>query len=117
MNNKAFTLIELLAVIIILGLLLTLTTPQIMDALDNSKEKIYDRQKELIETAAERWAVDNMQKYTSKEYITVEELKNEGYLNKNKVNNPKTKEKISGCVFITKNKNKYKYEYSETCTK
>ena len=41
MNNKAYTLIELLAVIIILGLILTLTTPKIIDLLNNSKKNIY----------------------------------------------------------------------------
>ena len=117
MNDKAYTLIELLAVIIILGLILTLTTPKIIDLLNNSKENIYERQKELIIDAAQRWAVDNIQKNSTNDYITIEELKKDGYINKDTVNNPKTKENMGGCVFITKDNNKYKYEYSETCTK
>ena len=61
MNNKAFTLVELLAVIIILGLLVTITVPNIMNAIDISREKSYNSQVEEIEKAAERWAVDNLQ--------------------------------------------------------
>lgn len=41
MNKKAFTLVELLAVIIILGLLLTLTAPKITQTLKEAKEKTY----------------------------------------------------------------------------
>ena len=37
MNNKGFTLIELFAVIIVLALLAIITTPAIMDSIDNSK--------------------------------------------------------------------------------
>ena len=117
MNNKAFTLVELLAVIIILGLLVTITVPNIMNAIDISREKSYNSQVEEIEKAAERWAVDNLQTVNSKEYITVTELKEEGYLNKKEVKNPKTKEEMNGCVFIIKENNNYKYEYKEPCTK
>ena len=115
MKNKAFTLIELLAVIVILGLLATITTPNIINVINVSREKTYSRQISLIEEAAERWAVDNMQIASSKNKISVSELKTEGYLNKNEVKNPKTKTEMDGCVFITKDNNKYKYEYRETC--
>ena len=81
MKNKAFTLIELLAVIVILGLLATITTPNIINAINVSREKTYSRQISLIEEAAERWAVDNMQIASSKNKISVSELKTEGYLN------------------------------------
>ena len=115
MKNKAFTLVELLAVIVVLGLLATITAPNIINALNISREKSYNRQVKLIEEAAERWAVDNMQIASSKNKIFVTELKTEGYLNKNEVKNPKTKEEMNGCVFIIRNDNKYKYEYREPC--
>ena len=100
--------------IVVLGLLVTITTPNIINAINLSREKAYQRQVKLIEEAAERWAVDNMQQVSSKEYITVTELKEAGYLNKNELKNPKTKNDMGGCVFIKK-ENNYKYEYSNTC--
>ena len=113
MKNRAFTLVELLAVIVILGILATISVPNIMNAINVSREKAYERQVKIIEEAAERWAVDNIQIASSKNSIDVLELKREGYLNKDEVKNPKTKEDMSGCVLITKENNKY--EYSETC--
>ena len=116
MNNKAFTLIELLAVIVVLGLLATITTTNIINAINVSREKAYERQVKLIEEAAERWAVDNIQIASSNNNINVSELKSEGYLNNNETKNPKTKKDMNGCVLIKKESNKYKYEYSETCS-
>lgn len=113
MNNKAFTLIELLVVILLLGLLATITTPNIINAINVSKEKAYERQVKLIEEAAERWVVDNIQIASSKNKISISELKTEGYLNNKEAKNPKTKEDMRGCVFITKGNNKY--EYRENC--
>ena len=40
MNKKGFTLVEVLAVLVILSLLLILTIPSIRDALTNGKNKI-----------------------------------------------------------------------------
>ncbi len=116
MNNKAFTLIELLAVIVVLGLLVTITTPNIINAINLSREKAYERQVKLIEEAAERWAIDNMQSNYSKDSISIADLKAEGYLNNDEVKNPKTKKEMSGCIFITKDNSKYKYEYRENCS-
>ena len=52
MNKKGFTLVEILAVLVILSLLLILTIPSIRDALTNGKNKINDINKKQIEDAA-----------------------------------------------------------------
>ena len=52
MNKKGFTLVELLAVLVILSLLLILTIPSIRDALTNGKNKINEINKKQIEDAA-----------------------------------------------------------------
>ena len=121
MNNKAFTLIELLAIIIILGLLATIAAPNIMSAIKSSSEKADERQKKLIVEAAERWAVDNpnelAEKMTeNKAIIKIEDLKEEGYLS-DEINSPSTKGEMQGCVLIEKIGNKYIYEYrnDNTC--
>ena len=49
MNKKAFTLIELMAIITILGLLLVLIVPKVKDILNNSKEQIsYESTKKMV---------------------------------------------------------------------
>lgn len=40
-NNKGFTLVELLAVIIILGLLMVIATPSITKYINNARVKTY----------------------------------------------------------------------------
>lgn len=52
MNKKGFTLVEVLAVLVILSLLLILTIPNIRDALTNGKNKINEINKKQIEDAA-----------------------------------------------------------------
>ena len=52
MNKKGFTLVEVLAVLVILSLLLILTIPSIKNALTNGKNKINDINKKQIEDAA-----------------------------------------------------------------
>ena len=51
-SKKGFTLVEVLAVLVILSLLLILTIPSIRDALTNGKNKINDINKKQIEDAA-----------------------------------------------------------------
>lgn len=119
MNNKAFTLIELLAVIVILALLATIATPNIINSINVSREKAYERQKKAIEEAAERWGVDNQEELSEKvendEPVTIKELKEKGYIDK-KISDPSTKDEMTGCVQIKKNDNNYTYEYSnEEC--
>ena len=41
MNKKGFTLIELLAVVVILSIIVMITTPNIMNIADNSKNKLF----------------------------------------------------------------------------
>lgn len=115
MNNKAFTLTELLAIIIILGLLATIAAPNIMSAINKSNKKAVERQEKLIEEAAERWAVDNPRDLSAKmteneAVIKVEELQDKGYLD-NDIKNPSKKDKMDGCVLIKKQNNIYKYQY------
>ena len=52
MNKKGFTLVEILAVLVILSLLLIITIPSIKNALTNGKNKINEINKKQIEDAA-----------------------------------------------------------------
>ena len=112
MKNKGFTLVEMLTIMVVLGIIVLITVPNIMGALNVSRDKAYENQIRMIEKAAENWMIDNPQQAVNS--VDIETLKSEGYLSNNP-QNPKTKEPITGCVKVIKESNKYKYEYSETC--
>ena len=50
MNNKGFTLVEIIAVITLLGLLVVITTPAYNSISNNIKERNYESKKNTIET-------------------------------------------------------------------
>ena len=58
MKKNAFTLIELIAVIVILSIVLTLSVPSLIGALKNNKEKSLKSINELIILAAKDYVVD-----------------------------------------------------------
>ena len=100
MRNKGFTLVELLAVIIIMGLLATIIFPMVNTSLSNSKDTALDVVKSNIIDATKDWSLDNLNF-----------LPENGYLPLN-VKNPKTGYIISNesYVTITNVNGKYKYE-------
>lgn len=63
MNKKGFTLVELLAVIVILGLLLALATLTVTAYLNAAKEASFKSLVQSIEASAELYIIDNSGKY------------------------------------------------------
>ena len=59
MKNKGFTLVEILAVIVVIGLILILTIPNILKISKQTKLKAYDTKSDLIEQAAVYYGMDN----------------------------------------------------------
>ena len=59
MNKKGFTLTELLAVIVILGVLLTIAVPSVLYINDLLKDNMYDKKLKFIEQAAQLYGQDN----------------------------------------------------------
>lgn len=101
MRKNGFTLVELLAVIIIMGLLATMIFPMIDTSLSNSKENAFDVVKSNIISAAKDWSAMNVSKLPeSGDSINVKlsELK-QGYLPLN-VKNPKTNAIISNESYV-----------------
>ena len=76
MKNKAFTLIELLAVIIILGILAVLIVPKVVNTLNESEKKTNMTSAENLVKAAEYKASSNEMKGISDEIIIDYELGN-----------------------------------------
>ena len=93
MNNKGFTLVELLAVIIILALLALITGTAVTKMVKDSKQDLHDIQDELIISAAKTWTSEDMRMLPSEGecyFITLKALKQAGYIDSNIID-PKTK--------------------------
>ena len=113
MKNKGFTLVELLAVIIIMGLLATIIFPMVNTSLSNSKDSSLNVLKSNIIDATKDWSLDNLNSLPengSSVNVKLDKIK-QGYLPLN-VKNPKTGYIISNesYVTITNVNGKYKYE-------
>ncbi len=102
MIKNGFTLVELLAVIIILSLLALLASTAIVKLLGESKNDLYETQILAIEEAAKIWAADNLNKLPDIEeckYLTLEDLKEAGTLDSNVID-ARTLEELSDDMII-----------------
>lgn len=115
MKNKAFTLVELLGVIVLLGILGVVIIPKVGDSITNSKETAYITQEEQIKKAATDFIIDNTELLETTDTITIKlgVLKQKGYLPIN-IKNPKTRKNISNesLITITKEGNNYNIQVS-----
>ena len=83
LNNRGFTLVELLAVIVILITIMSIAIPTISSSLERSKDKQNKAKIKNIEAAAELYITDNKNAINviDGKYCTIEINKLEGYLN------------------------------------
>ena len=58
-KNKAFTLIELLAVIVILGIILAIAVPSVVGIIEKSRNDAWERQKGIIENTLDSYLLQN----------------------------------------------------------
>ena len=95
MNNKAFTLMEILGVITLLALISLIIVISVNKSLKDSKEILYQTQIEEIKSAASMWKTDNIELIPDTGYysITLETLQNNGYI-KSEIINPKTNQQF-----------------------
>jgi len=89
MKNKGFTLVELIATLIILSIIALIVTPNILVSISDYKNQVYDNNIQAIKGAAISWAADNVGDihFPSDENIsllvTIEELIKEGHIDEN----------------------------------
>ena len=68
-KNKAFTLIELLAVIVILAIIALIATPIILGIVEDTRKEAFLRDAEMIEHAAELYVTNELGGNVDKEVI------------------------------------------------
>lgn len=95
MNKKGFTLIEIIAVIALLGIMAVLILPQVGNDIDERKENQYQNILKVIESSAKVYYADNED--TTK--VLLSTLVSEDYLSSN-LTDPRTGDDITGCVYI-----------------
>ena len=117
MLNKAFTLIELLGVLILLAIISLITIPIINNSIKTSRQRALENTIASIEDAAYQYSVQNNLGYsTNKQALYLTELQNKGFLD-SEITNPVTNEVLSGCVWYHWNPayNQYEFEYDMEC--
>lgn len=98
--KNAFTLIELLAIVVFLGVIVLVAVPSLINSNKVSKNNEIEDFNENISVACEAYAATN----TSATSVTVRNLIDNGYLKKS-LTNPETEKKVydeNGTVKITK---------------
>lgn len=108
-KNKGFTLIELMAVLIIIALLVIVVTPITSKLINNNRNKIYDDQVKSIISSAKIWGAEHPGQLPDKGekdvIITLGELRAGGYVDKD-LENPLTNKPFDdGCEVTITNRN------------
>lgn len=116
-NNciKGFTLAELMAVIVILGIIMFIAIPTVDKTVKNAKMAAYNEQVNVIMAATSDWTLLNNKLLPSEEgnsiIIYLGQLKGAGLVDID-VKNPNTGNILSNNTSITITKKNDKYEYS-----
>ncbi len=83
-KKNAFTLVEMLAVLVVLGLLMVLTFPKVLEMVTKQEGEVDKAQEKMISSAVEMYLNENRNAYPAREgksyCINLFELNNKGYL-------------------------------------
>ena len=116
MKQKGFTLVELIAVVAILGLIALVVYPAVGSVIRNAREETYKDQVDVIIKAAKEWSVKNATKLSDDGSIyslPVETLTTEGYITNDEVKDPRDSSKnLEGIVEIKYNNDTKSYDYT-----
>lgn len=116
---KGFTLVELIAVIVVLAVLTVIVVPIVIKQISSSKSNLYLKQVDLIEKASQSWGNENgnLLPGTAEEfvYLSIDDLNEGGYIDRDKVKDPRDGSRMNGCVVISYSELYHQnvYEYKE----
>lgn len=110
-NNEGFTLVELMAVIAVLAVIALIAYPLVTQTINSSKEKLSKEQVNAVISAAKLYTVKNPHCGC----VTVQTLKEKGFLEDKDVVDPKTGTNLTGGVSLAWQNNQYSYQYSPSC--
>lgn len=118
MNKKAFTLVELMASLVILSVVLLIAIPAVVKTIKNSEESAYDMSITSIKIAMQNWKNDHtdiLPNVGGKIYLTISQLKHEGYLNQEMINPGTEKPFPNDTLLILENTSKgFTYTVDDT---
>lgn len=116
-EKNGFTLLELMAVIVVLALLTLIIYPPIESALIKSRNQSYEAQISEIEEGAKNWAADHVTELPDEDNsikVTIKTLEDGGYIAEDLIdpryNKPLDKNKA---VIITNVGNQYQYKFED----
>ena len=118
--KRGFTLVELLAVMILLGVVSLIAIPSIGKILNRSREKARESTKNELIKAAKNYYADNIRELPddgSHKCLSVSEIEESGYISNDDIVDPTTEEKLTGYVkiYFDNTYNQYTYEYVKSC--
>ena len=115
MNKKGFTLVELLAVLVVLGVVAVVCYPIVTKTINNSKVDLSVEQKNRVINAAKNYVAANI--VGDSECVTVAQLQSSGYLESGEIKDP-AGGTLNGGVQITWSdvNNQYEYAYVAACS-
>ncbi len=116
MKKNGFTLLEILGVIVLLGIVAVLVVTLSNRTLKESKQSLYDSQKETIITSAKNWTIANngqlpMSESDGEYKLTFKKLAEDGYIDNDELIDPRNNKLICGYIQITYNDSKKQYKY------
>lgn len=116
MNRRGFTLVEILAVIIVLGFLIALIVPVVNNLLGDSEDVLENEQINMVINATKKYMIENSEllpDYGKTICVNIDDLINNGVIDNDVVIDPKTKEEMDGCVSVIYDQtyNQYVYNY------
>lgn len=114
--KNGFTLAELLGVIMLLGIIAVMVMTTSNRAIKSSKESLYKSQVETIEEAANKWSIANngelpMDSASGEYKLEITRLVTDGYLDNEKIIDPRDKSTMCGYISIRYNDSKHQYNY------
>lgn len=118
LNRKGFTLIEVLAVLVILSAIMGIAIPSITSSLERNKEKQNENKKKMLESFAEIYVTDHKNAIyknnfsnegSNKCFIMISDMKSTGILPDGADEDTDGKT-ITGAIVFDREENTYTYE-------